>query len=262
MNPLEILRYIADLKEATPDEVALTVASVVGENIDIATMRLTALRRMIDAHVANGALWNVANRLISALEVEYESRMIRNELSDELHIRHLQSEVAAGSQLLFAEGERSARSFIGDGSKGRFRDKGARDRTEKGVAPYVVANIRRFDDQVGFALSAGFKPLVVVEVLSFCEGSAILDSRADQILTLAIELDVDVAIVVPTGFKVPPAICDRQRSIIENAPSFYEIRNLKTLLTQGNSQSTLTYVMGDSRNFERIGVAPELLVAW
>lgn len=262
MNPLEILRYIADLKDATPDEVASTVASVVGENIDLPGMRLTALRRMIDAHSANGALWNVANRLITAIEVDDEARTIRRELADELHIRHLWSEVAAGSQLLFADGDRSARSFIGDGGSSRFRDKGSADRKEKGVRPYAVANVRRFEDQVGFALSAGFKPLVVVEVLSFCEGSAIFDSRVNQIFSMAVDLDVDVAIVVPTGFKVPLVIYDRQIKIIEGASAIYEVRDLKSLLTEGHSQSTITYVMGDSRNFERISVAPELVVVW
>ncbi len=262
MNPLEILRYIADLKDATPDEVASTVATVVGENIDVPAMRLTALRRMIDAHGANGALWNVANRLISALEAEEESRAIRRELGDELHVRHLWSEVAAGSQLLFADGDRSARSFVGDGGKSRFREKGSKDRNEKGTRPYAVANLRRFDDQVGFALSAGFKPLVVAEVLSFCEGSAIFDSRVDQIFTLAIDLDIDVAIVVPTGFKVPRAIYDRQLALIGSENSIYETRDLKTLLTKGHSQATVTYVMGDSRNFERFAIAPELIANW
>ncbi|MDA8277055.1 MAG: hypothetical protein M0Z45_02495 [Actinomycetota bacterium] len=262
MNPLEILRYIADLKDATPDEVASTVAAVVGENIDLPAMRLTALRRMIDAHSSNGALWNVANRLISAMEVEEESRIIRRELSDELHIRHLWSEVAAGSQLLFADGDRSARTFIGDGGRGRFRDKASADRSEKGARPYAVANLRRFEDQVGFALNAGYKPLVVVEVLSFCEGEAIVENRVDQIMMVAIDANVDVAVVVPTGFKVSRGIYDRQLELFGNGDPIHSVRNLKSLLTTGDSQATITYVMGDSRNFERLSVVPELITTW
>ena len=81
-------------------------------------------------------------------------------------------------------------------------------------------------------------------------------------MMVAIDANVDVAVVVPTGFKVSRGIYDRQLELFGNGDPIHSVRNLKSLLTTGDSQATITYVMGDSRNFERLSVVPELITTW
>lgn len=93
MHPIERLRYVARATEAPADSVVREAAwSLAGFADDPASL-VTACRRLVDRHPANGPIWWLAARILTAGDQEAEAERCLDEIDADRTLRDLAFEL-------------------------------------------------------------------------------------------------------------------------------------------------------------------------
>lgn len=173
MHPIERLRFVARATDAPPDDVVREAAASLAGFADDPVSLVTACRRLIDRHPANGAIWWLCARTLLAADPADEAWRCHSEFHadptlDEL--AHLLPSSAAVAVVGWPD--RLAASLS------RRGDVGVRVVDVDGNGPGFVRMLERLDVEATDVATAGLAPAVAGADLLLLEASAMGPTHA------------------------------------------------------------------------------------
>lgn len=223
MHPIERLRYVARATGAPVDDVVREAAASLAGFADDPVALVTACRRLIDRHAANGAVWWVCARTLSAADAGREAWRCLDDLAVDPTI----------SELTHALPENGRVTVVGFPDRlapalARRGDLQVRVIDVEGDGPGFVrllerADVRAADVAVtGLAAAAATSDLVLLDTVAIGPEIALAAPGSWPAAAVARAADVPVWAVAGTGHLVPAglwaALVDRLSG--DGAPSW------------------------------------------
>lgn len=207
MHPIERLRYVARASGAPADDVVREAArSLAGFSGDPASL-VTACRRMIDRHAANGPIWWLCARTLVSAEPADEPWRCLTEFETDPTVGELSHALPEGARVaVVGWPERLGPAF------GRRGDLEVRVVDVEGDGPGFVRHLEQLDVPAvdvrveGLAAAAAVADLVVVEAVAIGPEAALVPPGSWALAAVARTSEVPVWLVAGVGRLVPSGL--------------------------------------------------------
>jgi hypothetical protein len=168
VHPIERLRYVARATGAPGDDVVReAAASLAGFSQDPVSL-VTACRRLIDRHAANGAIWWLCARTLTASDPGDEAWRCLDDLVSDPTVDELAHSLPDGAQVVVVGWpDRLAAAFA------RRGDVEVRVVDVEGDGPGFVRSLERVDVAAVDIAASGLAPAVAASTIVVIEASAI-----------------------------------------------------------------------------------------
>lgn len=168
MHPIERLRFVARATGAPPDDVVQEAAASLAAFADDPVSLVTACRRLIDRHPANGAVWWLCARTLTAADPGDEAWRCHSEFHSDPTIDQLAHALPDGASVaVVGWPERLGGAFA------RRGDVQVRVVDVDGDGPGFVRALERLDVEAVDVAVSGLGPAVAASDLVVLDASAI-----------------------------------------------------------------------------------------
>ena len=168
MHPIERLRFVARSTGAPPDDVVQEAAASLASFADDPVSLVTACRRLIDRHPANGPVWWLCARTLMATDPGDEAWRCHHELGEDPTVDELANALPDGASVAVAGWpDRLAGAFA------RRGDVAVRVVDVDGDGPGFVRALERLDVEALDVAVSGLAPAVAASDLVVVDASAI-----------------------------------------------------------------------------------------
>ena len=212
MNPLEVLRYLAQLNDDDPRQVAMAALDSLAGLSSNPEIFYVAIKRLLLAHPRNGLLWSVSNRLLLSLDRSAEARVLHREISEDRTLDALRDEMHAGTVLFTLEMDRSFAQLNTPwrdtyGRSVRLRSKGGSSETRE---PLVYFDPFRSAAQLLAQAMPRASSALLLEPWSFSGGFSVMPREAVSLAQSSLGAGIRVICRVPCGFDLSPRLFETQ----------------------------------------------------
>lgn len=207
MHPIERLRYVARASGAPADDVVREAAASLAGFADDPSSLVTACRRLIDRHAANGPVWWLCARVLTASDPADEAWRCLDELHGDTTVDELCHALPEGARtVVIGWPERLAPGLS------RRGDLAVRVIDVEGDGPGFARLLERLDvvaDHVpvtGLAAAVADSDLVVLDALAVGPHVALAAPGSWQAAAVASTEDVPVWLVAGIGRLLPAGL--------------------------------------------------------
>ncbi len=214
MHPIERLRYVARASGAPADDVVREAAASLAGFADEPASLVTACRRLVDRHAANGPIWWLCARTLAASHAGDEAWRCLDELVVDPTVDELTNVLPDGARVtVIGRPERLVAAFV------RRGDLEVRVVDVEGDGPGFVRSLDRADvaaidvDVTGLAAAAASSDVMVLDGSAIGPESALTAPGSWSAAAVAHSAGVPVWLVSGVGRLVPtllwPALTGR-----------------------------------------------------